>query len=167
MEKSLGQIQKAGAIMMDLPKAFDCVSSDLLIEKLKAYNLGNEAINLIKNYLTSRKQCVKIGNCISNVVDVLKGVPQGSIMGPIIFNIFINDILYFTEEASLINYADDNTLTFCHEDVNEIKCTLEKESVNMIRWFRENRMQANPHKFQAIMIRKNKTDEEISLCWKY
>lgn len=90
-----------------------------------------------------------------------RNFPQGSIIGPIIFNIFVNDIFYFTDKASLFNYADDNTLIYCHKDIDVVRHTLKKESLELIKWFRENKMQANPQKLQAIVIDKARISDDI------
>ena len=87
------------------------------------------ALQLIENYLTNRKQCVKVGTTLSNWQDIYKGVPQGSIPGPVLFNIFLNDIFHFTTNNSLYNYADDNTLAHADDKIVE---TLEKDSLALI-----------------------------------
>ena len=95
---------------MDHSKAFDCMHHDLLIAKLDAYGITTNSLNLLKSYLTNRQQMVKIGNATSEWKEILKGVPQGSILCPILFNIFINDMFHFITRADLVNYADDNTI---------------------------------------------------------
>ena len=95
---------------MDLSKAVDCLSPNLIKDKLTAYGLSNDAVDLIDDYLSNRKQCVKIGEKCNSFLNIIKGVPQSSILSPLIFNIFINDIFYFIDKAKLFNYADDNTL---------------------------------------------------------
>ena len=84
---------------MDLSKAFDCLPHRLLLEKLRAYNLAESAVSLLGSYLSEREQCVKIGNAQSASLPMYKGVPQGSIIGPVLFNIFINDIFHFTNHT--------------------------------------------------------------------
>ena len=79
---------------MDLPKAFDCISHDLLIAKLHAYGYSFETLTFLNSYLRNRKQFVKINNICSDFLKILSGVPQGSILGPILFKIFLNTYSY-------------------------------------------------------------------------
>ena len=83
---------------------------DLLIAKINAYGITTNSLKLLKTYLTNRQQRFKIGNTTSEWKEILKGVPQGSILGPILFKIFINGMFYFITRADLVNYADDNTI---------------------------------------------------------
>ena len=92
---------------MDLSKAFDCVPHDLLIAKLAAYSVDKNLLMYIYSYLSNRKQCVRINNVHSRSL----GVPQGSIVGPILFNCFFNNFFYFIDKASVHNFADDNSLS--------------------------------------------------------
>ena len=96
---------------MNLSKAFDCILYDLIIAKLVAYRIERETLRLIYSYLKRRQKCVKINNTYSDYNKIISGVPQGSIPGPILFNLSINDLFFFIEIASMHNFADDNTLS--------------------------------------------------------
>jgi hypothetical protein len=148
-----------GAVLMDLSKAFDCLPHNLLLAKLKAYGLSESSLNYLKSYLTGRKQRVKISQSFSQWDNTLKGVPQGSILGPLLFNVFINDIFYALKECDLYNYADDNTLSYAHKEISSVITTLESESEVAIDWFSSNLMLANPDKFQAIILGPNSGNE--------
>ena len=150
--KSLDNNKYVGAVLMDLSKAFDCLPHKLLLDKLRAYGLSDSAVSLIQSYLQGRSQQVKLGEAVSDWRNIVKGVPQGSILGPILFNIFINDIFYSSMECDIYNYADDNTLSDSNTDVNALIENLERAAVKATDWFRCNSMVANPEKFQAIVI---------------
>ena len=153
-KEALDKNMYVAAILMDLSKAFDCLPHNILLSKLAAYGLSGDSINLLGNYLANRQQQVKIGDSLSSWSDIQKGVPQGSILGPLLFNVFINDIFYFVDQSSLYNYADDNTLSFATPDFNKLISVLQAESNSLIDWFHFNCMKANPDKFQAIAIGK-------------
>ena len=84
-----------GALLTDLSKAFDCLTHDLLIAKLEAYGVNSRSLKILSSYLSNRKQRVHIGNVYSSWHDIITGVPQGSILGPLLFNIFLSDYFYF------------------------------------------------------------------------
>ena len=94
------------ALLTDLSKAFDCIPHDLIIAKLAAYGFDTNALKLIHNYLSNRKQRVKINSVYSIWKDISYGVPQGSILGPLLFNIHLCDLLYFLENTDIASYAD-------------------------------------------------------------
>ena len=105
---------------------------------------------LLQNYLTDSRQQIKLQGVLSSWADIQKGLPQGSILGSLLFNFFINDIFYFIEHGTLYNYADD-TLSYADNNFENLLCTLKRESAVLIDWFRFNCMQANSDKFQAIV----------------
>ena len=96
---------------MDLSKALDCIPHDLLITKLHAYRLSFDTATFLNSYLKDRKQKVRIKNIFSAFQNILSGVTQGSILGPILFNIFLNDLLLCNKKSDLHNFANDNTIT--------------------------------------------------------
>ena len=101
---------KVGVIYMDLSKAFDSLNHELLIAKLKCYGLDQHTVEFFRGYLSSRYQCCKINNAFGDWRKITAGVPQGSILGPLLSNIFLNDIFFFLKVANLGNHADESTL---------------------------------------------------------
>ena len=118
-KSALDKQQYIGALFMDLSKAFDCLPHGLIIAKLHAYGLELPACNLLFSYLHGRKQRVKISNSRSSWTVLTKGVPQGSILGPLLFNIFMNHLFFFIEKCHLYNYADDNSLDSSSENLTD------------------------------------------------
>ena len=93
----------AGAILTDLPKAFDCLKHNLLIAKLNAYGFDNSSLKYILIYLSKRKHRTKVNNSYSSWSEIKTGVPQGSIFGPLLFNIYLNDIFFFVDKSDITN----------------------------------------------------------------
>ena len=155
IKSSLDKREQTGAVLMDLSRAFDCLPHDLVIAKLNAYNLNRDALILISSYLRGRTQRVKLNNTRSEWSFIKKGVPQGSILGPALFNFFINDLLLLTSDFNIANYADDNTIIASAPTVNTLLERLTKGTKAAIHWFEDNQMQANPAKFQFIIFGNN------------
>ncbi len=157
-------IDKGGVtamVLMDLSKAYDCLPHDLLIAKLEAYGLGIDSLKLIYSYITDRKQRVKIGSSLSDWKTLPKGVPQGSVLGPLLFNIFINDFFYVIAHSQVCNFADDNTVFACGETLEEVAISIENDMREAINWYKRNEMVANPETFQLIFFGLK---EENELC---
>ena len=163
-KRALERGEHTGVILMDLSKAFDCLPHDLLLHKLKCYGLSEAACTFINSYLSSRFQRVKIGSTKSEWSRLTMGVPQGSVMGPLLFNIFINYLLYkIGNECFIYNYADDNTLSYSNVDIELVKEHLEYCTSLAPDWCKNNGMRANADKFQAFVIspRLKKCDVEF------
>ena len=108
--------------------------------------------------MENRKQCVKINNININFQTIKSAVPQGSIVGPNLFDIFFNDFFFFLCNVSVHSFADDNTLSSFARTVNNLVSILEFESGCAINWSRDNSMIVNPDKFQAILLDKRNSD---------
>ena len=122
-----------------------------MIAKLDAYGFDKRSLVLIYNYLSNRKQRVKIDDSYSSWSEILYGVPQGSILGPLLFNIFTCDMFYFVEDFEIANYADDSTpfsTKINHELVVE---ELEVSSSVLFTWLRNNYMKANTDKSHLLL----------------
>ena len=141
-----------GTILMDLSKAYDCLPHDLLIAKLEAYGFDFNSLCLMYSYLDCRHQRVKIGSHRSTAKRIKIGVPQGSVLGPLLFNIFINDLCLMRLDSEICNFADDNTIYSCGIDLHEIVTNLESDLSRLLEWFTNNGMVANPKKFQLMFL---------------
>ena len=115
---------KVGVIYKDLSKAFDSLNHELLICKLKCYGLDQHAVEFFRSYLSNCCQCCKINNTLGDWIKVIADVRQGSILGPLIFNIFLNDLFFFLIDANLSNYAGDSTLYVYNKSVETVICNL-------------------------------------------
>ena len=149
--KALDDSKVAGAILTDLSKAFDCLSHDLLIAKLEAYGFEKSALKIIYDYLKHRMQRVKVNGSYSSWREILNGVPQGSILGPLLFNIFMNDIFFFLDKAKMANFADDNTTYTVEKDIMKLLKTLDTETRHVLDWFRKNEMKPNQCKCHLLV----------------
>ena len=147
-----------GAVLMDLSKAFYSLPHDLLLAKLEAYGFERKTLKFIYSHLTNRKQAVKIKGFVGILEQIISGVPQGSILCPVLFNIFMNDRLYFIDSEHLHNFADDNTLSDHADCIDELVNNLERSSAKAIEWMFNNQMIANPSKIHAIILTKNTKD---------
>ena len=151
-QKTLDKSGVIGTVLMDLSKAYDCLPHDLLIAKLAAYGFEDSATSLISDYLSKRYQRVKIGSVFSSYLQILRGVLQGSILGPILFNIFISDLIFFIQETKVCNFADDTTIYSCSLNYKEAAHKLSNDTHIVLNWFKVNSMVANPGKFQIMFL---------------
>ena len=140
-----------GALLTDLSKAFDCLNHELLVAKLNAYGFTLPALKLVHDYLSDRKQRTRVNNSYSTWFEILFGVPQGSILGPLLFNIFLADLFFIVNKIDIANYADDNTPYTSSNDVNGLIKSLEEASKELFKWFDDNLMKSNPDKCHLLV----------------
>ena len=140
-----------GAVLTDLPKAFDCICHDLLIAKLNAYGLSLPALKLTIDYLQNRKQRTKIGSICSDWEDIISGVPQGSILGPLLFNIFLCDLFLEDENNYFANHADDTTQNSVGGTTKEVLENLSRITKKLFTWFPNNQVKANDEKCHLLL----------------
>ena len=155
-KQSLDNKKFVVAVLVDLSKVFDCNPHDLLIAKIHGYGFSIDSLKTFFSYLKDRKQNVKINNTYSVFQVLLSRVPQESNLGPILFHIFINDLLLWVVNAELHNFAYDNTISCTEKSLENLIKNLTSESEKAVQWFKENIMIVHPGKFHTIIIdRKN------------
>ena len=161
--RALDSGNTAGAVFMDLSKAFDCLNHDLLIAKLEAYGFGRGALQLIHSYLDRRKQRVKVNGSFSTWKETSAGVPQGSVLGPLLFNIYLNDLFLFVLDSKICNYADDTTIYVCDRDHENIINRLENETLILSEWFQNNYLRLNGEKCHLMIFGEKSNDLSIKI----
>ena len=151
--RSLHEKIGTDVIYFDFAKAFDTVSHDLILQKLKVqYKIDGTLLKLFVNYLQGRKQQVIIDNAVSNSIDVLSGVPQGSILGPLFFVLFINDIYDNIEANTNIALYADDTKIWREINSNNDCNILQKDIDTLYTWSKNNKMTFHPDKCKALSI---------------
>ena len=141
-----------GAIFLDLSKAFDTISHDILLYKLNYYGLCGKCYQLLTSYLANRRQFVSVNGVTSEVKPCNLGVPQGSILGPLLFIIYINDLPLSLEQTGCLLYADDTTL-FCGSDDIYSLCNQLTADLNLLSsWLNANRLVLNINKSNFVVF---------------
>ena len=140
-----------GALLTNLSKAFDCLSHDLVIAKLHAYVIDIDSLNILQDYLSNRKQRAKVDSFYSSWEAILSGVPQDSILGPLLFNIFICDMFLILEGTYFTGYADDNTPFVVRDNIKDVIKALEEIGENLLSWFSNNEMKLNTDKCHLLL----------------
>ena len=153
-KKTLDNKGYTGAILIDLSKAFDTINHELLIAKLYAYGFSKDSLKIISSYMSDRWQRTKIDKSFSSWSALLKEVPQGSVFGPILFNIYLNDMFYFLN-CIICNFADGTIPYVCNENLDFVQEQLELQSNIAIKWFEDNHMKMNASKCHLFVSEIN------------
>ena len=137
--------------MKDLSKAFDCVSHELLIAKLNVYDFDETSLKVIISYLKNPKQTAKVGSSFSELLNTIHGVPQGRIFGPLLFIIYICDLLIVSKDVNFSSYVDDTTRFSTGMSFEQIIPELESMLLGISQWFVNNNLKSNAGKFHLFL----------------
>ena len=166
--KNMDENKFLGAIYLDLSKAFDTINFNILINKLKFYGITGTPLKLLENYLRNRHQFVAFKNINSDLQETRTGIPQGSILGPLFFSIYIDDLINSSNIFNYLMYADDShdtPLYFNLEDIDSVDMNdninthLEKNNV----WLKLNKLTVNVSKTKFIIFLKRRDTPQLDL----
>jgi len=141
-------------VFIDLSKAFDTVDHEILIAKLENYGIKGNNLNWFKSYLKNRKQFIRVENISTDFQEIVCGVPQGSILGPLLFLIYINDLKDASNILNSIMLADDTNLFYSHRNIENLFSTMNIELENINEWFKANKLSLNVKKTKFILFYK-------------
>ena len=160
--ESMNQDKTGFCILLDFAKAFDTVNHQILLDKLHYYGIRGYALKWFQSYLNDRQQCTEIGNTQSNLEYIKCGVPQGSILGPLLFLLYINDIVLSSDIFKFTLFADDTSLFYSHKNVEEAVETMTQELANISEWLAANKLSLNVGK-SKLLVFNNKKKIEVKL----
>ena len=152
-----------GAVFLDMAKAFDCVDHGILLKKLPLYGIQGNGLKWFKDYLTDRKQRVCVGIEVSRWCDIDIGVPQGSVLGPVLFSIYVNDLIGVVRNCEIHMYADDTTIYKGNESLEILQDELQRDLNNVSSWLSSNRINVNVVKTVAMLIGSKRRVQNHSL----
>ena len=151
--KNIEKGKLVGAVFMDLSRAFGTISHSMLMTKLKAYGISGEEIQWFNDYLFNRKQCTQFGDDVSSNFSVLTGVPQGSLLGPLLFILYFNDFPDHFQFSKVIMYADDTVIYYAHEEKETIEECLSQDCQQISKYLDETEL--------IINLKKGKTESML------
>ena len=154
-KRSVDNSKMFGALLTDLSKTFECFNHELLRAKLNANGFSLTASKLAHNYLSNRKQRTKINSPYSSFLEIIFGVPQESIPGPLLFNIFLIELFFIIEDADIASYVNDNTPYVIADNIDGVIKSLEEGSEILFKWFNNNLMKINADKCHLLVSTNN------------
>ena len=160
--ESMNQDKTGFCILLDFAKAFDTVNHQILLDKLHYYGIRGNALKWFQSYLEDRQQCTEIGNTQSKLEYIKCGVPQGSILGPLLFLLYINDIVLSSNIFNFTLFADDTSLFYSHKNVEEAVITMTQELANISEWLAANKLSLNVGK-SKLLVFNNKKQIDVNL----
>ena len=158
---SLDNGECVGVLSTDMSKAFDCLFPPLMLAKLRAYSFDDVSLKLMASYFEDRQASVKLGNTTSGWRKVQRGCPQGSSFGPLMWNLYQNDLTYVLK-SNISMYADDHQFFVANKDVQLIQTRLQESAAAATSWYKENCLQGNFTKYGSMLISKQK-DANINI----
>ena len=153
IKKEVAKGNLVGMVLIDLQKAFDTVDHEILLSKLSS--VGISSVSWFRSYLFNRSQCVEVNGSRSDFLEITCGVPQGSILGPLLFLLYIND-MHISVKCGLSLYADDSALFYAHKDPTHISCHLSEQLSSCRRWLIDNKLSLHVGKTESIIFGSNK-----------
>ena len=156
IRKALDKGQFAAGIFIDLQKAFDTVEHSILLRKLDHYGIRGVANNLFKSYLSNRHHTAIINNVCSDKILIKHGVPQGSVLGPLLFLIYINDLHFAIKHSQTLHFADDTSLLCCNNSLKQLNQNVNEDLKLLCIWLRTNKISLNTKKTELIILFRSK-----------
>ena len=152
-------------ILLDFAKAFDTVDHQILLRKLEYYDIRGTALNWFKSYLCNRSQCVSIDGQLSDELKITHGVPQGSVLGPLLFLLYINDIPLSSNILNFRLFADDTSLLYSHNNLSILESIVNTELIKVSNWLIANKLTLNTSKSNFLIIhpRQKRVSHKITI----
>ena len=149
------------AIFLDVQKAFDTVNHQILLDKLEHYGIRGIALAWLRSYLSNRSQYVSLNGCSSNHLNIICGVPQGSVLGPLLFLIYINDLPNSSSKLSIYLFADDTNIYFESQSLINLQKVVNRELKHVKKWLDANELALNVDKTNFVIFPQNSLNDTV------